>query len=74
MTTLEKLAITCQALSRPTLRNRYRFCGMSKASASRPRLSRLSSPRFVRGIEMHPMVMLILWSAVMVRASCWWMV
>lgn len=25
MTTLEKLAITCQALSRPTLRNRYRF-------------------------------------------------
>lgn len=25
MTTLEKLAITGQALSRPTLRNRYRF-------------------------------------------------
>lgn len=38
MTTLEKLAITGQALSRPTLRNRYRFwryvegCGFASAA------------------------------------------
>ncbi|HJP69517.1 MAG TPA: hypothetical protein VJ846_11495 [Sphingomicrobium sp.] len=38
MTSLEKLAITGQALSRPTLRNRYRFWrhveGFSIASAA----------------------------------------